>query len=191
MATRPCPYRCLLAEVSQQIPSQRLFRLIGTVKGIHVDESRTEFAFIVMDDGTKEVSVLALQCMIQKVLIKEGDTIECVVRLEQDEQALFVEQLVRVDDFHAVTLRWQELSYRRSHPDDERMQFGFPSRSITADDIYQIISSEHMVGNKDGVLLKEVALVLDMPEEAAEAMLEHLHLSGLIYKNQAGGFLPL
>ena len=194
MTARPCPTRCFLADLPRQIPSKRLFRLLGTVVAIHQDEAHAQLASISMDDGTATVSVIAPHRMISQISLQVGNTAECVVRLEENDadgdHILFVDQLVRVQDPHAESLRWLELTHRHQHPDDD-VSLGYPRQSITTDDIFQIIAAEQMMGTTEGAMLEDLAIVLDIPMPKLSEMIEELQMSGQIYRNEAGGFLPL
>jgi hypothetical protein len=191
---RPCPLRCFLADLPRHVPSKRLFRLMGSVVGIDCDESHADLSRISMDDGTAVVSVIALRNMVEKIRLAIGHTAECIARLDQNdvtgEQVLFVDQLVRVEDPHAESLRWMELVHRQRHPDDD-MARGYPCRYITSDDIFQMISAEAMADENTGVTLEDLSVVLGMPEKEVAEMIEELQLSGQIYRNEAGAYLPL
>ncbi|GKY98848.1 hypothetical protein MPSEU_000840800 [Mayamaea pseudoterrestris] len=199
MAIRPCPHRCFLSDLSDEIlASKRLFRLMGTVVAIQADdESDESYAQILIDDGTDQRFVIALQSMIRQIDLVQGNVVECIASFERNgsmnssDPTLFVKQLARVDDPNAQTLRWLEIVHTQLHPKDASTSLGYPSRSIQPDDLFQIISSEAMVGNKNGVTLIELALVLDVSEAIVAKMMEELQLSGQVYRNETGGYLPL
>ena len=183
-----------MADVHRQVPSKRLFRLLGTVVGIQQDKTHAKLASISLDDGTAIVSVIAPHRMIHQISLRVGHTAECIARLEENEmdgdQVLFVDQLVRVEDPHAETLRWLELTHRHKHPDDV-LTLGYPRQSISADDVFQIISAEQMMGSDAGATLEDLAIVLEIPMQRLSEMIEELQMSGQIYRNEAGSFLPL
>lgn len=153
-------------------------------------------AHLFLDDGTSIISVVIPARMIQQVQLHVGDMAECIARV--DDQILFVDQIVCVQDPHAEALRWLELIYRdqQNHTDDnsDNIQhcLGYPvAQPIKANDIFRLISAEAMVDSKEGMSLKDLVDILDLDTKQAEKMIEDLQLSGQIYRNEKGDYLPL
>jgi hypothetical protein len=200
-----------------------------------------------LDDGTGIVAVQATWKMVSQIRVYLGMTLECIVRVpnrhhlnrqtEMDEtnacKNLIAMQLVVVQDVHAETLRWLELSFRRkllgvdgtgrptlpltnctdAIDSTYSMQWGYPTRCITADDVFGVIvsaCSENSSPNnsssssdrrrkdtadndvdESGILLSELAQCLDMREETMEQYIQELQTTGLIYRNEHGRYIPL
>jgi hypothetical protein len=133
--------------------------------------------------------------------------------------ALRAEMLAVVDDAHAETLRWMELTYRKKihqeemdaalkdpacskvsslHPWTADLLFGPPvSVEITAEDVCRLIHSEFSDesrttnGSEEGLSLEDIALVYDLDQLTIQRLLEELQMSGQIYQNVHGAYVPL
>jgi hypothetical protein len=131
---------------------------------------------------------------------------------------LVADQLVVVQDPHAEMLRWMELSFPKatavggapctsSSSDVDstnttsrnayNLEHGYPTRKLCPDDILAIIVCEFRCQehNKSiqirGVSKEEIAIGLGLSVETTQTMIDELQLTGQVYKNEHGLFLPL
>ena len=84
-------------------------------------------------------------------------------------------------------------------------QRGYPCRSFQAEDLYYVILSDCQqtstttdgdnssitTGSAGGVSVEDLAECLDLPVPHVEGMIEELQISGQIYRNPQGCYLPL
>ena len=199
---------------------------------------------IVLDDGTGVLAhIHAPSSMTTQIQVQPGMTLECIARAtavvtvaddndnsndndnktvilpQERAHYLVAHQLAVVQDPHAETLRWLELSYRRAvstaTPNDHRPgiesleQRGYPCPSgdtlLSTEELYNIIWSESETENDNhadrnttttttkarGVSLLDLSDGLEIPMPRLEAMIEDLQLAGQIYRNEVGNYLPL
>ena len=144
--------------------------------------SRTNTIILVIDDGTGSLTQIQTpSAMATRIQVQPGMTLECIVRAMRITGAttcskqqnnpyysLLAHQLVVVQDPHAETLRWLELTYRKkaceasvrnSHNSSNNQdtgsqlptsvqsveQFGYPCSGngmISAEELYYIILSD-------------------------------------------------
>jgi hypothetical protein len=166
---------------------------------------------ITLDDGTATLTIYASRSMKNQISVSCGMSLDCIVRVNtvgrlngdsNDGYELTADQLVVVDDKNAETLRWLEITFRESlknQPDSANMNcdWGFPARYFDADDLYHVILSDYDTcrdfkpKEEAGVSLDDLSMVLDIPMDQLQKMIEELQLSGQIYRNRSGLFLPL
>ena len=113
---------------------------------------------------------------------------------------------------HAEALRWTEISHARRRfaagdgngSGSNCCYWGYPSPPADpcADDVYNIIQAEAAFDDDGGngcngeetkapVSLEDLAKVLDMDANRAADIIEELQVSGQIYRNRSGRYLPL
>ena len=204
LQVRPCPVRCFFCDLSSSIfQGNNVFRLMGVIVSIR-HEQKTPFSSISsraqhadlnqrlsryciqLDDGTALVNTVVPHHIVQRINLSVGMTIECIVTLDPRSSDLETDQVCIVTDVHAEALRWLELSYRLKAPPDT-LKWGYPILPISAEDIFDIISSEA----DQGVSLQDIAHVMDLDENYVANLVQDLQLSGQVYRNQQGKYLPL
>ena len=162
-----------------------------------------------LDDGTGTIDVYVTRHMYQSISIEVGQTIDCIARRnfkrstqqshrEQSEDRQNVwcaETIIVVTDPNAETLRWIELDYAsRSKPKpNETRQFGYPCFRVNADEVYRFILNQATIDNGQdaGISSEDLAIVLQRPINEIRGMIQELQLSGQIYQNENGLFVPL
>lgn len=178
-------------------------RLLGTVVDLRAaDEATSQTIFL--DDGTGIAIIQATHAMIAQIHVQAGLTLDCIVRVARSGEpsfALIADQLVVVQDAHAETLRWLELSYRNKRNKEQvahSTHWGFPTRQISPDDIYRIIVSECQVDGSapqrpkaKGLSKEDLAECLDLNLFRVDTLIQELQNSGQIYRNEVGLYLPL
>lgn len=178
-------------------------RLLGIVVDLRTDPTyhNTDSAIdIVLDDGSGlMVPIQASLEMTERIHVQISMTLECVAKvilLDDDCKSYILQakQLVVLQDTHAETLRWLELSYRKIHTVSE--QYGYPCDPYSAEDLYHVILScaddRPRNNSKDsGISVEELSSCLDLTMPYLEGLLEELQISGQIYRNTSGLFLPL
>jgi len=203
---RPCPVRCFLCDLPPSIfQGKNVFRLMGVIVSIkreqesslstispagsaqHADFKQCRSRYCIqLDDGTALVNIAVPHHMFQRIKLIEGMTIECIVNLDPNSNVLEADQVCIVTDVHAETLRWLELSYGQKAPPDT-LKWGYPVLPTSSEDIFDIISSEA----DQGVSLQDIALVMNLDENYVANLIQDLQLSGQVYRNQQGKYLPL
>jgi hypothetical protein len=203
-----------------------LLRLMGTVVSIVLNEPPS----ILLDDGTGLASIVTPLAMLEAIHCCIGSSLDCIARVDYSYDScdsnsntntdtntdtntnsnfrLHADSLIVVQDAHAETLRWLELTYLKKNPHHQQRQSqsqpktlylqsrtGYPCGSVQPDDVYQLIQSD---GNDDcvyqgqkGVSAKDLALLLDISVEHVQDMIQELQIDGLVYQNQEGGYMPL
>jgi hypothetical protein len=167
---------------------------------------------IALDDGTAMVTIYASRSMKNQISVACGMSLECIVHVHTDGGGdgeknygyeLTANQLVVVDDKDAETLRWLEITFRESLKNQQNIipnmtcELGFPARFFDADDLYHVILSDYETcrdfkpKEEAGVPLNDLSMVLDIPMDHLQKMIEELQLSGQIYRNRSGLYLPL
>lgn len=194
MTPGPAPIRCFFRDIGsravQKLPPQishlRLrLRLFGSIAGIDAPH-------LVLIDGTGCATLQVTDAMINKLQLAEGMSVDCIGAVYPNEKdpssfRLVAEQICLVNDLHAETLRWTEIVYAESLSAKEKDEWcGYPVRQVKADDVLQVIATE-----PQGVSLEDVALGFDLTEVDAKSFIEELQLSGQIYCNERGLFVPL
>jgi hypothetical protein len=181
-----------------------MLRLMGTVVALTaIDEDNHT---LVLDDGTGLASIYTAAAMSAQIHVQAGMSLDCIVRVDCRNAhtfSLVADQLVVVQDAHAETLRWLELSYSSSNKQaisSITTNLGFPCRPISSNDIYRIIVSECQVDlgssktpppEVTGLSMKDLAECLDLSLTRVEAMIRELQTAGLIYQNEHGLFRTL
>ena len=195
----PCPHRCFLVSVDEIIrddakyPSGASLRLMGVVVSLVPSSGGGDDASVVLDDGTALVSLKIPASMMERILqsVKKslvGRTLDCVVRITTARD-LCANQVVLIQDAHAETLRWFELSFS---VDGYSTEFGYPNRDVLPDDLFEMIQYECSDdADPPGVALEHLALLFQLDHVTIEKLIQELQLSGQIYRNQEGLYLPL
>ncbi len=200
MAANPtiaAPIRCFLGNVPKEIEkasdeSSVSFRLMGTIVKISTHETRQYKIYtskMVIDDGTGSCCIFVTRSMLDTLNVHVGEVLECVV--DKNMQA---KQLVKVQDPHAETLRWLELSYFRKQKGVPNDHMGYPCpKEDKKDRVFQIISSESPENNSQssGISFDDLALILGLQAPDMQDLLDDLQESGMIYKNAKGLYVPL
>lgn len=202
MAPSPCPRRCFLADVSTTVskdPVVTLLRLMGVVVSI-VQESLQEPRVIVLDDGTGVTAITTPGSMLDSArCCGVGVCLDVIVRVERDSYTLSTDQqqqqlklkaetIIVVTDAHAETLRWLELAYRKQEGVSYlKSRTGYPCGTVGQDNVYELIESEA----EQGVSVQDLAIVLDLPTEDVQDIIQEFQIQGLVYQNKDGCFLPL
>ena len=162
-----------------------------------------------LDDGTGTIDVYVTRHMYQSISVEVGQTIDCIARRnfkrntqplhrkqpEDRQNCWCAETIIVVTDPNAETLRWIELDYAsRSKPKpNETLQFGYPCFRVNADEVYRFILNQATIDNGQdaGISSEDLALVLQRPINEIRGMIQELQLSGQIYQNEDGLFVPL
>lgn len=151
---------------------------------------------------------MAVECVVRVVRPSPGDAAAAAKAGggAAPSWALHADQLAAVRDAHAESLRWLELSHRRKTDSsggttisDRR---GYPCRAFSAEDLYQVIVSDCCGPTEEedndnnqhpgsGVSLEDLSRGLDLPRPHVEGLIEELQISGQIYRNPEGCYLPL
>lgn len=173
---------------------------------------------LILDDGTALLSIVVEPYMMERFRCAQvqllGQTLECVVAKDtaptQHGAFWMAQQVAIVEDPHEEILRWWELICR----DDQNIRFihgMLPAKTVTADDVFQFIQwdtntvqeeskqraeSEYDIPDdgidrRPGVDLVGLADCLQINVETAEELLADLQLTGQIYRNGDGLYLPL
>ena len=174
-----------VALTMQAIEKNETFSIIDRVL-----DSR-DMVLLVLDDGTASIDIWTPRSMIDQISVKPGETLDCILRLRQNGslKRWYAETLIRVaDSGETESLRWLELS-RPSGP-NECQRFGYPRVKMNAAEAFRLISVQYQIDG-DGVTLEDLALVMQQPTEKMEEMIQELQLTGQIYKNQEGHYVPL
>lgn len=187
-------------------------RLMGWA--VSWQKGTTDYTEITLDDGTGLMVIHVPQYMIQKCQSSAhetflGKSLDCIVRVEyplppqqQPEFILKAEQIaIHDDDPHAELVRWFELSWQQRQENEFSnhnfsMENGFPLPKLTPEDFLEIIQLE-CSANADGrnpsagVAMEDLALFFQLDQGTVEEFLAELQISGQIYQNQQGNYLPL
>jgi hypothetical protein len=183
--SRPCPHRCFLSDISGAIQDgKRIFRLLGTVVSLIQEEGTF---LLQLDDGSALASIVTPTRMLEQIQVSVGMTVESIVKLIDNE--LEADQLVIIQDVHTETLRWLELSFRKTQPEHHScLKWGYPNVPIQAEDVHDLIQSE---ATKGGVSIYELSIVLDLEQSNVADLIQELQIAGQIYRNPQGRYLPL
>lgn len=180
-------------------------------------EKDEEYMKITLDDGTAIIDMYVPQFMINKCQASRhqtflGKLLDCIVHVVQHPSLthppiLQAEQIsILDDDPHAELLRWLELSWSQqqqqmppNHTISLQDGYPVPSTAVTPDDLLDIIqldcSTTTTTGEMDapplGVTVEDLVLFFQLDQGTIEAFLIELQLSGQIYQNQQGNYLPL
>ena len=176
--------RCFLCDVVSHDTTTTLVRVMGLVVSI-VQESLDAPSNIVLDDGTALLALETPPHMLSAATV--GTTVDCIASIHISDK-LRVETLIVVQAVHATTLRWLELTYRQQQPkQDTSMQWGYPTQTKESY-VFELIQSE---AGDSGVSLEDLALVLDLDMEHLKDIILELQLSGQVYQNRQGAYMPL
>jgi hypothetical protein len=211
-AAIPCPQRCFLASVDgilqdeREYPSKSLLRLMGVAVSLEQkpDDHDVAIGELLLDDGTAMVSIVVPSFMMERFRSAQtcivGATLDCVVYITQARD-LMASQVAIIEDVHAETLRWFELSFRaklkadNTDFSDYSMECGYPSRAVTGEDLYELIQFDSSCVDNgckpQGVAMNDLAQFFELDPATTEALIQELQISGQIYRNQQGLFLPL
>lgn len=136
-----------------------------------------------LDDGTG-----CIPCWIPAVIMERtvdlnvGKTVDCTGELQHNGKWIKANTLLEVHITAAERLRWMEIAER-----ENIAQCGYPCLKASSEEMLEIIES----AEDDGVAIADLALVVGLPLEQVQPLIQDLQLRGLIYQNVAGSFVPL
>lgn len=202
------PKRCFFCDLTTTNPivanSRQTVRMLGVAvnlvaavddveyPGVADDASSDyqDLRLLTLDDGTATVDIFIPYNMVEKVELLPGQTVECIAWLRQrvNIKKWYAYCITRITDPHAEILRWLELSLPPSS--DVTMRTGYPTMKRNATETLRLITV-HSRHKSEGVRLKDLALVMQQPEDVVQGMLLELQLNAQIYQNQAGNYVPL
>jgi hypothetical protein len=130
--------------------------------------------------------------MINSLSLQPGETVDCIVRLLQNAtvKRWYSDTLIRVTDPDAESLRWMEVSSNNGDNNVCR-RFGFPRFKRNTDEAYRLICVQTKLDDESGVSLEDLALVMRTSPRSMQEMIQELQISGQIYQNQKGNYVPL
>jgi hypothetical protein len=191
--------RCFICDLFTEsfvANSTESVRLIATVLDMHHETEMTmhhpgendslDYQSLILDDGTCTINVLAPECLISKSGTRPGCTVECLTGLGQQGEIRkwYAKALWPVTDPHAELLRWMELSCSST----SSLNDGCLRVKRNTSGLLQLISSQASV---EGASCEDLALVLQVPANELQNLIEDLQLKGQVYQNQAGNYVPL
>lgn len=195
-----CPHRCFLVHVPERMRQHSSLRLLGLAVGYTNNEG--EYTEMTLDDGTALAHVQVPQFMIRSCQASPHETflgqlLDCIVRVDDAGRVLLRAEQISIlqDDPHAELVRWFELSY--SPQSNVSMERGFPVPELTPDDFLDMIQLDCTTTTTTsddkplGVSMEDLALFFQVDQGTVEEFLEELQMSGQIYQNNQGNYLPL
>jgi hypothetical protein len=131
-------------------------------------------------------NVLVPECVTSQSHTRPGQTVECIVGLRQRGamKIWYVKGLCSVTDPHAELLRWMELSCSSNRS----FKHWYLTDQRVTNTLLRLIASQVFC---EGVSLEDLALVLQVPINQLQDHIVDLQLSGQIYQNQEGNYVPL
>jgi hypothetical protein len=196
--------RCMICELHTGtfLANSRAFvRIMGVILAIeaatddqtypmaknHLEE---DLCLLVLDDGTASVDLWTPRSMIHSLAAEPGQTLDCMARLRQNGlvKRWYSDTLIPVTDTETESLRWMEVS----HPPNpnECRRFGFPTKKLNANEAYRLICVQTQF-EKNGVSLEDLALVMQKSKSTMQEMIQELQITGQIYQNEKGNYVPL
>jgi hypothetical protein len=149
-----------------------------------------DMILLILDDGTSSIDIWTPSSMIDSLSATAGQTVDCIARLRQNGtlKRWYADTLIRVIESDAECLRWMELS----HPPgpNECRRFGFPRTKMNAEEAYRLICVQSQIDG-EGVSLEDLALVMQEPKSKMEEMIQELQITGQVYQNKEGRYVPL
>lgn len=209
--SKSCPHRCFLIQVPEKLlQNQHSLRLMGLAVSWKESTLSSEYIEITLDDGTALLPIHVPQYMITRCkasayVTMMGKMLDCILHAERRGEsggdggvqnnllsstfALYANQITIIDDDpHAELLRWFELSVELpSHVSTSR---GFPLPALTSEDVLDIIQLESS-SPEGGVSMEDLVIFFELDQGIIEDLLSELQLSGQVYRNQQGNYLPL
>ena len=198
---------------------ESLVRIIGTVQSIEssgcdpenhkefpgLQHFNEDFVILTLDDGTALANLWTPSSMIKNLSITGGETLECLARLYQRSKIRrwYTEALILVTDPNVEYMRWMELGNPPVNENESR-RYGYPAKLKNAKEAYRLIclqcklstSGSSSTGSstttgQNGVSIKDLAIVMQIPVNEMEKMIQELQLNGQVYQNASGNFVPL
>jgi hypothetical protein len=162
---------------------------------------------LVLDDGTGTISIHTPNSMTDRIQAHVGMTLECIARRlrqpkqqqqqQQQQDCWHADTLIVVTDSTAESVRWMELSHRPQPPHDtnddnnNHWKWGYPCVPIEEQEVYRMICMQAQLPDDPGVTAQELALVLQRPLAEMQGFVQELQLTGQVYQNEKGCYVPL
>ena len=154
-----------------------------------------------IDDGTAVICLTVPSFMMQRISKSAksilGMTLDCIANVTAARE-LLVDQVAVVEDVHAETLRWFELSFQQGQKGNKgspySLERGYPSREVTPEDLFKIIQFDCSVEEDDerkGMGLEDLAAIFQLDVATIDTLIQKLQMTGQVYRNNKGLFLPL
>jgi hypothetical protein len=152
-----------------------------------------------LDDGTAIVSASVPAYTMDRLEVAGlmvGATLDCIVIVDATRD-LVVDQISVVNDVHAETLRWLELSFQQQQQKmasttQYSIDMGYPRRAVSPDDLNEIIQLDASPDeDQSGVALDDLSTVFGLDYAQTDNLIQELQMSGQIYRNHEGLYLPL
>lgn len=152
-------------------------------------DSRDMF-LLILDDGTATIDIWTPKSMIDSLLAKPGETVDCIARLRQNGsiKRWYSNTLIRITDPEAESLRWMELG--NPPGPNECRKYGYPRIKMNTQEAFRLIFVQSEI-NGEGLSLEELALVMQQTESKTKEMIQELQATGRIYQNRDGNYVPL
>jgi hypothetical protein len=205
------PVRCFFSEIDARIANYSgdrdlKFRLLGNIVGFSTDiewmetpeQEDVSWLVVKLDDGTALIQIVVTTKMIDQLKVKEGSLIECIAVVKKRSYdphripstvSLIGEQVAVIHDANAETLRWMELCYKQSNGVDEAddsQWLGYPTRRVTADDLFQIIEYQCEFETEDspkserkGVSTEHLEFCFNLSSDEVRKLLHELQVRSI------------
>jgi hypothetical protein len=207
------PKRCLISELQSGTflanSSRETVRVMGVVSAMEdppsekdrqqfpaasADYNNQEIKLLILDDGTSAIAIWTIRSMIDSLSLQPGETVDCIVRLLQNAtvKRWYTDTLIRVTDPDAESFRWMEVSSNNNSDNNNVCRrFGFPRIKRNTNEAYRLICVQTKLDDESGVSLEDLALVMRTSTRSVQEMIQELQISGQIYQNQKGNYVPL
>lgn len=163
---RLAPRKCWICDLSK-LPPTLIVEIVGTI--VRLNETQ-----MTVDDGTGSVQV---QLTGHDIKGQIGDNVDCVLQYEQG-NVVTDTIMWKVPPETETLFQWQILA-----PPGE---LGYPKLPFTKHDLLRCIKCAG-----SGVILEELAMVLDRSVQEIQSMIHDLQNEGAIYQNREGEYLLL
>ena len=165
--------------------------------------------WMIVDDGTATIAIATPSSMIKQIqpVLSLGRMMDCIIQRSPQTNGIWTADRLMVlpsNPLGQEALRWCQISHDSNQPshnnntninNNTHWSYGYPSKQVTPHALFQWIlwhsqTMENPIHGK-GVTIDELALVLQKPTHVLQDMIHELQLSGQIYQNEKGRYVPL
>lgn len=207
------PRRCFLSAIPTLDPAIHTIRIMGLLVSMdplddndndHDNGGEYRYQYqLVLDDGTGTISIQTPSSMTDRIQAHVGMTLECIARRlrpqpKQQQDCWHADTLIVVTDSAAESVRWMELSHRpppqpapHDNTNNNHWKWGYPCVPIDEQEVYRMICTQAQLPDDPGVTAEELAIVLQRPLAEMQGFVQELQLTGQVYQNENGCYVPL
>lgn len=163
---------------------------ISSRAGSNDTEMSDDLRVLYVDDGSALIGIRTPLRVVRNLTLNVGQTVDFVAKLHQrgTSRVWYAYAVTTVSDPHAEILRWMEVS--KSPEENISLRYGYPTIEQNSLEALRLISVNAQL-SEDGVSLEDLALVLHKSKHDMQEIIFELQLTGHIYQNTDGNYVPL